>query len=104
MEKYIVIISNQAEKELDNIITYISQVLLEPTVAKNFLKKISKAINNSENFPEKYAFISDEFIVDKNIRKCIVDNYLIIYRVNDDVKRVDISHIFYAKRNWMKLI
>ena len=104
MEKFNVVISNQAEKELNNIITYISQVLLEPNTAKNILKKLTLAIDNLESFPEKYALISEEYIIQDNIRKCSVDNYIIIYRINHKQLQVEISHIFYAKRNWMKLI
>lgn len=104
MEKYIVVMSNQAEKELSNIITYISSVLLEPNIAKNLLKKLTKAIDNLETFPEKYSIISDEYTIRDNVRKCFVDNYVIIYRANHELKQVEISHIFYARRNWMKLI
>lgn len=104
MEKYKVVMSNQAEKELSNIITYISQVLLEPNIAKNLLKKLTLAINNLENFPEKYSIISEDYTIQENIRKCIVDNYIIVYRINYELLQVEISHIFYAKRNWMKLI
>lgn len=104
MEKYKVVMSNQAEKELSNIITYINSVLLEPNIARNLLKKITDSISNLETFPEKYSLISDEYTIRENVRKCIVDNYIIIYGINLKLKQVEISHIYYARRNWMKLI
>ena len=55
MEKYIVVMSNQAEKELSNIITYISSVLLEPNIAKNLLKKLTNTIDKLETLPERYS-------------------------------------------------
>jgi len=104
LEKYKVVMSNQAEKELSNIITYISSVLLEPNIAKNLLKKLTDAINGLETFPEKYSIISDEYTIRESVRKCIVDNYIIIYSINLKLKQVEISHIYYARSNWMKLI
>lgn len=104
MEKYIVVMSNQAEKELSNIITYISSVLLEPNIAKNLLKKLTNTIDKLETLPERYSIISDEYTIRENIHKCFVDNYVIIYNINNKLKQVEISHIFYARRNWMKLI
>lgn len=104
MENYKVIMSNQAEKELSNIVTYISSVLLEPNIARNLLKKLTDAINNLETFPEKFSIISDEYSLRENIRKCIVDNYIIVYRIDSKNKRVEISHIYYPRRDWMKLI
>lgn len=104
MEKYIVVMSNQAEKELSNIITYISSVLLEPNIAKNLLKKLTNTIDKLETFPERYSIISDEYTIRENIHKCFVDNYVIIYNINNKLNQVEISHIFYARRNWMKLI
>lgn len=104
MEKYIVVMSNQAEKELSNIITYISSVLLEPNIAKNLLKKLTNTIDKLETLPERYSIISDEYTIRENIHKCFVDNYVIIYNINNKLNQVEISHIFYARRNWMKLI
>ncbi len=104
MEKYIVVMSNQAEKELSNIITYISSVLLEPNIAKNLLKKLTNTIDKLETLPERYSIISDEYTIRENIHKCFIDNYVIIYTINNKLKQVEISHIFYARRNWMKLI
>lgn len=104
MEKYKVVMSNQAEKELSNIISYITSVLLEPNIAKKLLNKITEAINDLEIFPERCSVISDEYTIREDIRKYIVDNYIIIYRINPELKRVEISHIYYARRNWMKLI
>lgn len=104
MEKYIVVMSNQAEKELSNIITYISSVLLEPNIAKNLLKKLTNTIDKLETLPERYSIISDEYTIRENIHKCFIDKYVIIYSINNKLKQVEISHIFYARRNWMKLI
>jgi len=96
--------SNQAEKELKDIINYINQVLLEPEIAKRLLNKFKDMISNLKTYPEKYILVNDEFIIHSNVRKFFVDNYVLVYRVNSDINRVEISHIFYARRDWMKLI
>ena len=82
MEKYIVVMSNQAEKELSNIITYISSVLLEPNIAKNLLKKLTNTIDKLETLPERYSIISDEYTIRENIHKCFIHKYRIYYTMN----------------------
>ena len=103
-QKYTVIISYQAEKELNEIVRYIQEELLEPNIAKNLFFKIKKLILELENFPDKFPIIKNEYMMRNDIRKCSIKNYVIIYRVNSLQKRVEISHIFYAKRNWMKIL
>jgi len=104
LKKYTVIVSNQAEKELNEIFDYIKDTLLEPTIAKKLLHKFLKSIIELETFPERFPIVDDEYFSRLNIRKCVVENYIIIYRVNTDISRVDISHIFYSARDWMKLL
>jgi len=104
MKKFKVTFSKQAKKELKYIIYYIKNILLEPSVAKNLLKRFNDKVISLENYPEKFPQIEKHIISNDNIRKCIVGNYIIIYQVNTELRQVDISHIFYAGRDWISLL
>lgn len=101
-QKYKIYISNQAEIELNRILDYIEYELLEPIIARNLFTKIKATILELENFPEKFPIVKSKYIFRENVRKCNVNNYIIIYSIDKKLKKVNISHIFYAKKNWMK--
>ena len=104
MKNFKVTFSKQAKKELNSIIYYIKNILLEPRVAKNLLKRFNDKVISLENSPEKFPQIEKDIMQKNNIRKCIVGNYIIIYQVNTELRQVDISHIFYAGRDWINLL
>lgn len=103
-QKYEVFISKQAEIELNRIIDYIEYELLEPVIAKNLFLQIKEKILELENFPERFPIVRSKYVLGENIRKCSVNRYVIVYSVNRNLRKVDVSHIFYDKKNWMKLI
>ena len=86
------------KKEVDNIYYYISQILDEPLIAYKFHKKLIQKINSLEYFPERYRKIKSK---DSNIRKIIVDQYIILYQVNNKSKKVFILHIFHSSQNYL---
>ncbi len=98
------IISNQAEIELNRILDYIEYELLEPSIAKNLFLAIKETMIKLENFPERNPILKGRYILGENIRKCSVNNYIIIYKVVKELKRVEISHIFYDRKDWLKTI
>ncbi len=48
---------------------------------------------------ERFEVLDLEGSVYKNIRKLIVKNYIVIYRVIRKDCRVDVLRVFYSKRN-----
>ena len=51
--------------------------------------------------PRKYKLLKKE--KDIEVRKMIIKNYIIIYQIEIKIKIVYILHIFYSKRNYLKL-
>lgn len=104
MEKYHIDITELAEKDLFEIGMYISKELLEPEIAKKTVSKIADAIFTLEEMPLRNTVVSDERLASKDIRKIIVENYMIFYIVNYKSKKVTIVRILYAKRNWIDIL
>ena len=99
MKKYHVLISDDAEKDLLEIKSYIETKLLAPRTAKRLVKKISNATMSLSTFPERGSVIEkltkDHFI----FRQLVVGNYRIIYRVLEETIEVLVVRIVYSSRN-----
>lgn len=81
MKKYKVDYSKEAKQDLIDIKYYIKYNLQEPEIAKNVISKIRTEINILKRNAEIYAIIDDDIIKKLEIRKIIVDNYIVFFRV-----------------------
>ena len=102
MSKYIIEYSKDSRQDLMDIKRYIKYNLQEPTIANNLITKIRKEIDKLANDPEIYPIVDDVYIKKLEIRKIIVDNYIVFYRVQNNI--VEIVRVIYGKRNWIRLL
>ncbi len=102
MNKYIAQYSEEAKQDLIEIKRYIKYNLQEPDIVNKLISKIKNAIEDIKNNPEVYAIIDDDFIKKLEIRKIIVDNYIIFYRIKSNT--IEIVKVIYGRRNWIKLL
>jgi len=80
--KYSINITPTFANELEGIYKYMVDNLKAPNIADKFNKKVKNSIFNLTYFPERFSKI---LISNKdNLRKIIVDNYIIIYEVNSN--------------------
>ena len=63
---------------------------------------IRNEIKTLEFSPQKFAIIDDDAIKDLNIRKLIIKNYIVFYRVNENKNIVNIERILYGASNWIE--
>ncbi len=61
-------------------------------------------IRNLDDMPLRHSIERDEQLKLRNLRKLIVDNYLVFYMVNEKTETVFIIRVLYARRDWMNLI
>lgn len=102
MKKYKIEYSKDSKEDLSGIKRYIKYKLQEPQTAENLISKIKNEIKNLKDNPEKFEIIDDDFIKKLEIRKLIVDNYIVFYRIIDD--SVQIVRVMYGRRNWINLL
>ena len=91
--------TQKAEDDLDSIVSYISQELANPTAAKHFISRLQERIEEIRHFPESGSAVVNEFLPGWNIRKKIVNNYLMYYLADTDKKTITVLRIVYGKRN-----
>lgn len=102
MKSYNIEYSKEAKQDLIDIKKYIKYNLQEPSTAQKLITKIRNQINSLKSNPEIYAIIDDDIIKKLEIRKLIVDNYIVFYRMkNNDI---EIVRIMYGRRNWIDLL
>ena len=102
MEKYNIEYSKEAKEDLVGIKQYIKYNLQEPETAQKLISKIKNEINNLKHNPKIYSIIDDDIIKKFEIRKLIVNNYIIFYRIKND--NIEIVRIMYERRNWINLL
>lgn len=104
MCSYNIQITQPAEEDLYEIGIYISKELLQYETAKKVISKIAKVINSLEDMPLRNALVADERLAYEGIRKIMMDNYIILYVVNEKDKIVTIVRILYNRREWISLL
>ena len=102
MDKYNIEYSKESKQDLIDIKKHIKYNLQEPDTANRLINKIRTEIDKLIDKPELYAIIDDDFIKKLEIRKIIVDNYIVFYRINN--KTIQIVRVLYGRRKWINLL
>lgn len=102
MRKYNIEYSKESKQDLIGIKQYIKYNLQEPEIAQKLISKIRTQIDSLKYSPEIYAIIDDDIIKKLEIRKLIVDNYIVFFRIKND--SIQIVRIMYGRRNWINLL
>ena len=102
MVKYNIEYSKEAKQDLIEIKQYIKYNLQEPETAQKLIDKIRNEINNLKNNPKIFSIIDDDLLKKLEIRKLIVDNYIIFYRIKNN--NIEVVRIMYGRRNWITLL
>lgn len=99
MDKYKVKINPRAIRELDGIYQYIANEKLAPENAKGQVDRIKKAILNLDTFPSSHQERNEGKYAGKGYRQLLVDNYIVIFRMDEINKVVYVVTIQYQGRN-----
>ena len=83
------------KKELSDIIYYLKYELKEQLLAKEFYDLVIKRTLTLSFMPERYSRICSFNNISRNVRKLCIGNYIVIYEVNNDLKKVFLLHIFH---------
>lgn len=96
---YEVILTPYAQKNLRNIFFYILYELKAGVAAKSVLNSIEGAIDSLSIFPARYSLVAIEPFKSKGLRKLVVKNYLIYFKIYEPLELVRVVAITYAKSN-----
>lgn len=99
---YTAVILPQAEKDITDILDYIANELSNPTAAKNLWSNIKESIERARMFPYAMPLLKNERITTgKEYRRSDVNNYVVIYKVVEELKQIRIFAVLYGKSDVM---
>lgn len=101
---YSVVYSPEALEDLRAIGEYIRDVLLEPVVARRQVSRIRDAIRGLKTMPRRHALLDWEPWHSREIRRVVVDNYLVFYVVEEDMYEVRIVRILHGSMDLERLV
>jgi len=104
MTEYRIEIAGKAKQDLREIYLYVANTLQEPDIAIKLIDKLETEILTLKNMPMRCAPYRDEQLKRRNLRKLIVDNYLVFYTIYEKNQTVFIVRILYARRDWINLL
>jgi len=104
MDRYRVKLTEPAEKDLREIVRYISAQLHEPTTALQMMQTIKRAIANLETTALAHPFVRDDRLAAVGYRLLMVKNYIVFYVVNEKEKLVEVDRILYGRRDWQSIL
>ena len=98
-DKYKVKVNPRAIHELDHIYEYIANEKLAPENAKGQVDRIKKAVLSLNTFPQSHQERSEGRYAGKGYRQLLIDNYIVIFRIDEPRKTVYVVTIQYQGRN-----
>lgn len=96
---YMVKITSQAEKQIQEIIHYITNDLKAPDAALHLLDTLEDSFSSLEHFPQRVVLIDEEPWHTKGIHRLPAKNFLVYFWIDEDNLKVQVTAIIYEKRD-----
>ena len=104
MKHYKILVSETYHRDLKDIIHYISHNLDAPFTASDLLDEIESTVSGLSTMPYLYGLVDNSYLRHKKFRKCLVNNYIIFYKVHEENKTVMVHRIFHSRQNWIDIL
>lgn len=93
-------IPGHTERQIDKCVSYIVNVLKNPSAARAVLEDIEHAYDQLEEMAESFALCEDPYLCSKGYRKLVLEkrDYLFIYRA--DGETVYLAGFFHILENY----
>ncbi len=99
--EYKIKISETCLEEIEEICEYIEKKLKAQNSANRLRENIIKAIGELEKYPQIYPKINRRDRLNREYRKIVINNYVILYTIIEEDKCILISHMYYCGRNYI---
>ena len=101
---YNLFITQNASDEIEEIVDYIDRHLDNRTAAIRFLDKVEDCYSRLKDNPKIYQLCDDQEFKEKGYRKAVINNYVMVYRINEATDTVYILHIFFGRQDYYHMI
>ncbi|WPK69169.1 hypothetical protein EUCA11A_33570 [Eubacterium callanderi] len=97
-------LTQKADVGLDDIVSYIAVELSNAKAATDFMDNLQDAIDEICAFPQSGSLVVNEFLPEIEIRKKLVDNYIMYYLPDFTEKLIFMLRIVYVRRNMDEIL
>lgn len=97
--KYAYQLTKKAEADLDDIVSYMAVSLANPQAASDFVDALIQAIDQVCMFPQSGVVVVNDYLPDVELRKILINNYLMYYLSDADTKTLYILRLLYGRRD-----
>jgi len=104
METYSINVTEAAEIDLYDMITYISEQFMAEVTALDMLNDIERVLSSLSTFPERIPLVNDDRLRERGYRKLRIKNYIAFFSIDKKNKIVNIERILYMRRDWEHII
>ena len=101
---YKLLITKEANNDINEIIGYIVNILKNPIAAGNLIDEIEKLYTVITDNPSAFSLCNDSRLRNDGYRKIVVKNYIIFYKVIEERKAVYVMRVIYGRHDYLKLI
>ena len=100
-EIYEIEFTEDCREEIDEIYEYISEKLVAENSAKKLMRKMRDAIMDLSESPNLYMKIEKKDKLKREDRRIVIDNFVVLYTVDESNKKVYIAHMYYGRRDYL---
>ena len=93
MQKYMVEMSETAEQDLENIISYLKYDLAGDIIADKYKLLFKQELKKLADIAGSMPVLEENLTGHKNIRKINVRNYIIFYTIDEDINKVFVESL-----------
>lgn len=102
-ESFEVEFTEECVEEMTEIYEYISNNLKEYNAAKRLMTEITNRVLDLKNVPELYMRIGKTDRLKREYHRMVVKNYVILYTIDFEKRKIYISRMIYGRRNYLNL-
>jgi len=101
---YRIIEAELAIQDLDSILAYLTLSLDNPIAASAFADAVEDCYSSLEKMPLMFEVCRDPRLRVLGYHRAVIKNYVMVYKVDENAKTVNILRFFYGRQDYEKLI
>ena len=98
-ERYTVKITRPAERQMMEIVDYISNSLQNPIAASRLMDELERQISSLSRMPHQVMLTEEEPWHSIGIHRMTVREYLVYFWIDEPEKKVQVTAVVYGRRN-----
>ena len=104
MNEYEIIMTEDAAEDLWELRSYITEVLLSPDTALEYIRTVREEIAKLAAFPARFNPLDDEPWHSRGVRRLLAKNFYVYYWIDEAAKRVYVMNVIYARRDQLEAL